>query len=208
MQADIRYRMSPSTVGSHWQRKGYHGDRVFTSTSPQLWHREPVSMETAMIPPPKPTGKEAVEPAFCVCVCVCVCVCEIHWDDSSYLCEKQSRLSASALASRHEAVMLAASNGSYKKTHAPAACLAYTNHTSAWHAHAFHRQKYTHVTWGFAYRHRHQSVSRSTLAWPGELVCVCVCVCACAPCSLASKYSQWHQTSTFRCFITLAASLS
>lgn len=68
-KADIRYIVNPLTIRSQRQRKGYHGDCVFTSASLQIWHREPVSMVTVLI---HLLPNQSANSTQCVCVHVYV----------------------------------------------------------------------------------------------------------------------------------------
>lgn len=113
---DIRYIVNPSTIRSQRQRKGYHGDCVFTSASLQIWHREPVSMVTVLI---HLLPNQSANSSQCVCACVRLYVSDsLRW----FLIPLPESVIASALASQHKPVILilTASIGNYKNTHAPA----------------------------------------------------------------------------------------
>lgn len=143
--------MAPGATGSEWVTM------VTACLCPpprslQLWHSRPVSMVTSeLLPLPPPIPKATDEKAL---VQVYVCVWErewvIHWDDSSYLCEKS--VTTSALASWYKAVIFVfpTKNSSPKNlcvyklgcTHAPA------SHPHRWSirhcACLFFRQKHVH----------------------------------------------------------------
>lgn len=93
--ADIRYIVNPSTIRSQRQRKGYHGDCVFTSASLQIWHREPVSMVTVLI---HLLPNQSANSSQCVCACVRLYVSDsLRW----FLIPLPESVIASALASQH-----------------------------------------------------------------------------------------------------------
>lgn len=93
--ADIRYIVNPSTIRSQRQRKGYHGDCVFTSASLQIWHREPVSMVTVLI---HLLPNQSANSSQCVCACVHLYVSDsLRW----FLIPLPESVIASALASQH-----------------------------------------------------------------------------------------------------------